>query len=242
MQLIVLIIELVILFFLSQGLTQSLFLLYALFFRSKKVAVTIITLLVFPGTVIHELSHLFTAEILGVHTGKIDLVPEFIDKDSLKTGSVAIAQTGPFRKALIGLAPVGAGLIALTAIAYFLSTTWPQVMIDWQNGVMFSQFALYLLLILLYLVFAISNSMFSSPQDLKGTLPVAILIVLLLAGAWFAGFRLTITGAALNVLNSILTALVQSIGLVLGVNLVLYLLSIILVRALLKHRGLKLQK
>ena len=114
--------ELFFLFFLSQRLTQSVFDLCILLFRSRSVAITIITIINFPGTVIHELSHLFTAEILGVRTGKLTLVPDFIQKDQIKAGSVMIAATDPFRRYLIGLAPMVTGLVAISALSYSLFT------------------------------------------------------------------------------------------------------------------------
>lgn len=242
MQFLILIAELLVLFFLSSSLTHSLFLLFFLFFKAKTVAITLITLLLFPGTVVHELSHLFTAEIMGVHTGKIELVPEIIDKENLKTGSVAIAHTGPFRRVLIGLAPIFAGLVSLTVIAYFLSTTWPQVQQDFQNGVMFSQFSVYLLALLLYLLFAVSNSMFSSPADVSGLLPLLLTLTIIFGGAWIAGFRLSLTGTALSVTNQIITTLVQSLGVVLGLNIVLLLVTKLFVRMIAKSRGVKILK
>src|SRR3989337_2674203 len=98
MQAIFLAAELIALYVLSQSLTQAVFELTVLVFRARSVGITIVTLLTFPGTVVHELSHLFTAEVLGVRTGKLTLVPENIREEEVKAGSVMIADTDPFRR------------------------------------------------------------------------------------------------------------------------------------------------
>jgi hypothetical protein len=194
--------ELFFLFFLSQRLTQSVFDLCILLFRSRSVAITIITIINFPGTVIHELSHLFTAEILGVRTGKLTLVPDFIQKDQIKAGSVMIAATDPFRRYLIGLAPMVTGLVAISALSYSLFT------------IPYSLFTYGIL----YLLFAVSNAMFSSTEDLKGFIPFIITLGIMAAGAYVAGFRVGITGPALSVSVQIFDALTKSLGIVLALN------------------------
>src|SRR5260221_6045484 len=112
----VLLLELCALYFLSRWVTQAIFTLFLLFFRIRSVALSLLLVLEFPGTVIHELAHLFTAEVLGVRTGKLTLEPESIRGESIKAGSVMIAQSDPFRRYAIGLAPVFVGIFVLTAI------------------------------------------------------------------------------------------------------------------------------
>lgn len=202
--------ELFFLFFLSQSLTQSVFNLCLLIFRSRSVAITIITILNFPGTVIHELSHLFTAEVLGVRTGKLTLVPDSIQSDEIKAGSVMIASSDPFRRYLIGLAPMVTGLIAISTLSYALFTYAP----SWGGwGSWGSWGGIYLLL-------AISNAMFSSAEDLKGFLPFIITLAIMAGAAYFAGFRVGITGPALAVGTRILDALTKSLGIVLALNVI----------------------
>lgn len=198
--------ELTLLFFLSQWLMQSLFNLCILIFRSRSVAITIITILNFPGTVIHELSHLFTAEVLGVRTGKLTLVPESIQSDEVKAGSVMIASTDPFRRYLIGLAPIVTGLVSITALSYFLSQQYYPITI--------------LTILYFYLLLAISNAMFSSTEDLKGFLPFIITLGIMAGAAYFAGFRVGITGPALSVATRLLDALTKSLGIVLALNII----------------------
>ena len=224
-----LVLELGVLYFLSLWLTKSLFLVLLLVFRVKSVAISLITLLFFPGTVIHELAHLFTAEILGVRTGRLNLVPEVMGKEGLRTGSVAVAETGPFRRAAIGLAPIFVGILVLTALSFRLPELWLKVQEDWRIGIMWSQISVYYLLLTVYLLFSISNSIFSSREDLRGFLPFAGAITIVMAGLWWAGFRLVLTGPALELVTRISGSLVSSLALVLAVNLVLVLIMQVLV-------------
>lgn len=225
-----LLVELTGLLFLSRLVVQKLYTFFLLVFRSRSVAVSIVTLLLFPGTVVHELSHLFTAEILGVRTGKLSLAPESIRGDpstplrasSIKTGSITIAQTGPIRRAAIGLAPIFAGITTLTAISYFLKLNFtalqgPTLQLALIYGLSF------------YLLFTISNSMFSSREDMRGFWPLAITLGLFAGAAYFVGLRIGLEGKALEVVTTILSSLVQSLGLVLALNSILLLTLHVLV-------------
>lgn len=181
---------------------------------------TIVIILLFPGTVVHELAHLFTAEILGVRTGRLTLVPESLEESEIKAGSVAIVQTDPFRRTLIGLAPVNIGILVLCALAYFIPTLWQQTLLDVQNNVIFSNFALYTLLFTFYTLFAVSNSMFSSSEDMKGVIPFVLTVGIFTAAGYMAGLRIDLTGQLLTSLSIIMKTLIQSLGVVLGVNLI----------------------
>lgn len=217
MTLLLLVAELIGLYILSQGLTQGLFELTILIFRSRTIGVTIISALTFPGTVIHELAHLFTAEILGVHTGKLTLIPESIDAEEVKTGSVMISETDPFRRYIIGLAPLFVGILAVTAISYFIPTLWAQILTP--SSVWYSNPSFYYLLITIYCLLAISNSMFSSKEDLKGFIPFLISLLVIIAIGYFAGLRIGLTGGLLDFASKILDALVKSLGVVLAINI-----------------------
>jgi hypothetical protein len=223
----ILIAELIILYFISRWVTISLFTLFHLIFRSRSVAITLILILEFPGTVIHELSHLFSASIMGVRTGKLTLEPESIKSDHITTGSVAIAETDPFRRFVIGIAPVIGGMIILTTIAYFLQ----QQQIHWGD---WSNLGNWSVLGLGYLLFAVSDAMFSSSQDLKGFLPVVILLGIFAGMFYYLGLRIALTGSALDYVTRITTTLVKSLGMVLAVNVVILtitqLLKTLLVR------------
>lgn len=220
---VLLLVELILLFFLSQRLTQTVFELCLLLFRARSVAITIITILNFPGTVIHELSHLFTAEVLGVHTGKLTLVPESIQGDEIKAGSVMIARSDPFRRYLIGLAPIFVGLLAITTLSYFAPGLWHHVFAA--QTVWYANPFFYYLLLTIYCLLAVSNAMFSSAEDLKGFVPFAITLGIMIAAAYIAGIRVGITGPALSLATTILDGLTKSLGGVLALNIAGLLMS-----------------
>jgi hypothetical protein len=57
MSIILIILELIALYFLSRRLTQNLYIATFLLTKSREISVGFLSFLFFPGTVIHELSH-----------------------------------------------------------------------------------------------------------------------------------------------------------------------------------------
>ncbi len=249
MAMIIVLPELIVLSYLARRVTSQLFLFFLLLFGSKTVALSLTTAILFPGTVIHELSHLFTAEILGVPTGKLTLTPEAIDgpsfaeaasfagvatkaesagKEEIRSGSVAITQTDPIRRTIIGLAPVLVGLTAITFISYFLSQPTENLSNIFRLSLSPGQVMAFRILFF-YLLFVISNTMFSSQEDLKGVVQVFLTIGLFTAAGYLFGIRIVFTGQMLTVTQQIATGLTQSLGLVLAINGVILLTIKVLV-------------
>lgn len=229
--------EIIILYVLTRHLTQNLYIAAFLLTKSRPVSVGFLSLIFFPGTVIHELSHLFTAEILGVHTGGLTLVPEGIEQTSVRTGSVSIAQTDPLRRAAIGVAPVFVGMATLFTISYFLPGLWNQTAIDFQNGIVFSQYSLYALLLSFYALFAVSNSMFSSPEDMEGFWPVAIVVVLVFGAAYIAGIKFSLPESAILGISNFVQSLATNLGGAVALNITLFGLSHLAIFAVEKMTG-----
>jgi hypothetical protein len=151
------------LFVLSQFLTQSLLRLLFKFTKNKKIAVSLFFCLFFPGIVIHELAHLFTARLLFVRTGRMVLFPKIVE-DEVRLGSVDVEKTDPFRRLLIGVAPVLFGLALVFGILFYL------------QPLAVKNLALYVLLI--YVIFAIGNTLFSSKKDLEGVVEFLLAAIL----------------------------------------------------------------
>lgn len=225
MTIVAIIIELVVLFILSRRLTQNMYNALFLLFRSRPVAITIISVIYFPGTIIHELAHLFTAEILQVRTSGLTLVPEGLENPEVRTGSVMIAQTDPIRRAIIGVAPVFVGLGVLGVISYFIPQLWQQALLDARNSAVFTSPALYVLLLALYSLFAVSNTMFASREDMDGFWPVALVLTLIGLAAYLVGIRISLTPDMASGIRTFLTSVATNLGWVTGLNLVLFLLS-----------------
>lgn len=166
--------ELLIIFFISKKLINSLSHLFLKLTRSHRVTVHILSILFLPGTILHELSHLLVAGILMVPVGEIDLLPE-VEGEQVKLGSVQIGHTDPFRRILIGVAPLVLGLSAIIGLIYFNKDSLLHFSPVWLS------------VLVIYLIFQITNTMFSSKKDLEGALvfigvvlTVAVIVVLAL--------------------------------------------------------------
>lgn len=158
--------ELFILFFLSKELQQKLSLFLSKITRSKKMTVILLSILFFPGTLIHELSHFIMAQILLVKTGEINLIPRF-DGRKVTMGSVTVIGADPFRRILIGVAPFLTGISLILALL-FLTQKYHLLNTPW-------------IIVISYSVFEISNSMFSSKKDLEGMMIFIFLISIIVS-------------------------------------------------------------
>ncbi len=214
------IVELVILGILSSRLTQLSFTVLMRLTHSRTISITILTIILFPGTVIHELSHLFTAEVLGVHTGKLTLAPESIEGEDVQSGSVQVAVTDPFRRTIIGIAPTITGMISLSILSWYLSQAQQFIII----------------IALLYLILTISNTMFTSKEDLKGVLPVALTLALFFSAFYISGIRIILPTAFQTTITTIIQTLAQYLGAAVGINLIGILINTLFLLILQKRR------
>lgn len=168
------ILEIITLYFLSRKISSML---------SRFMSINFLFLIFLPGVIIHELSHMIMAVVLFVPVGNMEFSPKESDT-GLKLGSVEIAKTDPIRRSIIGFAPVFVGLMVIVGIVYFFS----------QNISFFLEtniyFALFLILITIYFLFAISNTMFSSRVDMEGTIEILITLAILFGIAYCLGFRI----------------------------------------------------
>ncbi len=176
----------ILLFFISKELTRSIsFILYKIT-KSQEKAIRIFHFLFLPGVLVHELSHLISAEVMFVHTSGLSLTPKKIE-DQLVMGSVQIQKTDPIRRAIIGFAPVLVGFLIISVTSfYFLS-----------DKSFFGLFPSYVLVF--FIVFEIGNTMFSSRKDLEGTVELLIFLATGFIIAYILGFHFE---SLFNYLNS----------------------------------------
>lgn len=170
--------ELIVLFFLSRLLTRSISSLLLRITKSQSATIQLLSFLFLPGIIIHELAHLLVAGMLFVPVGEIEFMPQIKD-NGVKLGSVAIGKTDPIRRAIIGVAPVFAGLATMLEALFYLSSA-QFVFIPFPWNIIF----------LVYTLFAIGNTMFSSKKDIEGLLEVLIVGAIILLALYFIGFRL----------------------------------------------------
>lgn len=170
------VVELLLLFFLSRFLTRALSQIIYTFTKSESMTMWILALLFFPGTLLHELSHFFTAIMLFVRVGHIELFPQK-HGESIKLGSVAIAQTDPFRRSLIGLAPLFFGTAGIFGAGYYFSQLPLQ---PWYLNI----------ILLIIVIFEIGNTMFSSPKDVEGIPALVMVLGLFILAGYIIGIRI----------------------------------------------------
>ncbi len=143
-------------------------------------AITIWSIFFLPGTILHEGSHFLAAVFSGARTGKISVLPEFLSEDDggpVTLGFLETQQLNPIQGFFVGLAPLFIGLTSTSFLVYFLTHT-------------INQNHIYLSLLLSYLFFVISNSMFPSWPDIKQTLSLIVIFILITLISLYFGFKL----------------------------------------------------
>lgn len=170
---VLLFIEIIILFSLSRAVSKTF---------SKFTSISMMSLVFLPGVIIHELSHLLIAAILFVPVGDMEFVPRRVG-NSVKMGSVEIGKTDPIRRALIGFAPIFMGLVIVVGAVYLASINF--LSLQSRGPYLFA----IIVLALVYLLFAVSNTMFSSPRDMEGTVEILITLFIIFIAAYILGFR-----------------------------------------------------
>lgn len=130
-----------------------------------------------PGVVVHELAHLLVAEGMLVRTSGLNFTPE-PDGDRIVMGSVAIQETDPVRRAIIGFAPVFVGILIISFFVFFFLSEKSPIDFPWNY------------LLVFFAVFQIGNTMFSSSKDLEGSAFLLIVILIAVITCYFFGVRL----------------------------------------------------
>jgi hypothetical protein len=115
---IVVILIIVSIFFISQANIKKLGHLLHRLFASTISVVKWLSFILLPGTFLHEIGHLIFAEAMFVKTDDLNLIPQ-IREDSVKMGGVKIQQTDIIRRTIIGIAPVLFGVVVIWTGTYF---------------------------------------------------------------------------------------------------------------------------
>lgn len=170
---VILFVEVGLLFLLSKSISKTF---------SKFMSISFLSFLLLPGVVVHEMSHLLAAVAMFVPVGDMEFVPKQVG-DSLKLGSIQIGKTDPIRRSIIGFAPVFLGLLLITSIVYFFTSNIE--FLKNQNVYIFTG----IIIIVCYLLFAISNTMFSSAKDMEGAVEILITLLVIFGAFYLLGFR-----------------------------------------------------
>jgi hypothetical protein len=163
---------------------------------NKNWAVALYAIILFPGVLLHELSHWLAARLLGVRTGSFSLLPKVKRDGSIQLGYVEYYRShdlGSLRESLIGAAPLITGTAVVVLIGLYVFDVAGFVAAVATGDLDRLAYALVQLartadfFAWLYLLFAVSNAMMPSASDRRAwpaffALLAATTIVLLLLG------------------------------------------------------------
>jgi len=160
--------------------------------NDTEIALWLYALILFPGVLLHELSHAVVAALLGVRIGKINILPRRMG-NRIQLGFVPIQETDFLRASMIGAAPLFFGSTVIFLLGQFVFGT-PEMIAallqaDWLTAVQGLRTAFHApdMWLWAYLVFAVGNTMLPSNSDmhawpwLVGML-LGIAAIILLAG------------------------------------------------------------
>ncbi len=142
--------------------------------KDKARATVLYYLILLPGVFVHEGTQWLAAGALNVRTRQITAWPEAQDSGVLRLNFVRLEKTDAFRAALIGAAPLVAGVLLVLFIsqnifdvrqlaAAFSAGELPAILAQLQRLFATPDFWLWL-----YLLFAIGNAMIPTPSDRQG--------------------------------------------------------------------------
>ena len=191
-------------------------------------AVVLYSLVLFPGVVLHEVSHWLSAKLLGVRTAGMSLLPKMSKDGSIQLGYVEYYKTpdlGSVRESLIGGAPLLTGAAAILIIAYNifnlpgLAQILPRLnltdlLLTLQNLLYTQDFLLWL-----YLFFAISNAMMPSASDRRAWPTFFLILGIIFAAIYLLGLADVIFTGLLGPATAFFSYLALAFSLTTGVNL-----------------------
>ena len=178
---------------------------------NQHTAIIVWSIIFLPGTLVHEISHFLVAALTGARTGKIEIFPEYLEEEldekkstRVALGSVQTQKLNPLQGFLVGIAPFVSGMALLIWLAsllqasYYAGNTWIFIL----EG---------------YLFFTIANSFFPSWPDIKQTIPLIIIFVLISFLVWYFGFQVSLSS------NSYVWTILDSLWKAVGISVLLNL-------------------
>lgn len=161
--------------------------------RHDQMAMLLNQLVFLPGVLLHEVSHWLMAVVVGARTVSLSVWPARQLDGSLRLGYVQTERVDFVREALIGIAPLLSGSAVVIVISYShlaMSSLWAALATG--NVRQFFQIVAGQantadLLIWLYILFALSNTMLPSASDWRAWPAVVALLVALGVGVTVAG-------------------------------------------------------
>lgn len=135
-----------------------------------------LTVLFWPGVLVHEMAHLLVGRMLLVKTKRLTLIPKMQPDGRVDMGSVMVPHTDRFRFFMIGIAPMLVGLAVLFA-ALWLAEHYGL----WAHWIWWP--------VVGYTMFQVANTMFLSPSDVQGVWWLVIFLAVVCGLLYWGGWR-----------------------------------------------------
>jgi len=212
-------------------------------------AVILYAIVLFPGVLLHELSHWITAKLLGVRTGRFTILPRTTADGTIQLGSVEYYKTsrvGPIRESLIGSAPLVAGTAVILLIAFrVFNVSALAVAIETGDSerltdAMSVLFGTSDFLVWLYLLFAISNAMMPSASDRRAWPAFAAIMVAFALVLFLLGLQDDLITSLAGPATTVFGYLGLAYTLTIGVDLVFMLFIYVLEQIVSRIKGVEL--
>ena len=158
------VLQIVLVYLLSRQTIDELFHIFRIFFHHDNFVYAIVSLFFLPGTIVHELGHFVAATVLLLRVYDVRIFPQW-EKNQIKLGSVLYEKRDVFRGILVGVAPLFFAFFFFWLLSIFK---------------LFPNDNFWLNILLGYIVFTVSSTMFSSKQDLVDfafIIPLIIIII-----------------------------------------------------------------
>jgi hypothetical protein len=205
---------------------------------NRSWAVILYAIVLFPGVLLHEVSHWLAATLLGVRTGSFSILPKTTADGSIQLGYVEYYKTrsvGPIRESLIGSAPLvtGTAVVLLIAFKIFDVTALAEAIqtgeVNRLTDALTTLFGTNDFLVWLYLLFAVSNAMMPSASDRRAWPAFAVIMILFALALFLLGLQDelvdTLAGPAATVFGYLGLAYSLTIGVDLFFIFLIYLLE-----------------
>ena len=155
-----------------------------------QIALILYFLLIFPGILLHEVSHALAAWILRVPVRRFSIgIRPKPDGRQVALGSVEHDDTDPVSASLIGLAPFVSGCLAILLISKLVLGLDPEMPFSieelWRE--LRQMYAAPDFWLWIYLVFAIGNAMFPSAADRRAWWIALLILAFAAAVIYFSG-------------------------------------------------------
>ena len=192
--------------------------IFYLLTKNRRTSIYLFSIFFLPGVFLHEVSHMITARLLGVRTGRFSLIPKVTAGGLLQLGSVETERTDWLRGSLIGAAPliVGGSIITFMSVEILnIPFLWElllegQTYLFWIGLLAISDIQFSWLIF--YLIFVISSTMLPSPSDRHAWLPLFFTATLLLVIVVIVGAGPWMMDNIAPIVNSIFSALAMVIS------------------------------